>query len=221
MRLAYLLVLLCLCHAANAQSTRYISDQLEVPMRTGTTTGHRIIRMVTSGTEVQVLSQDTASGYSRIRLGGREGWMLTRYLMNDPVPRERLRQAEAAVEPLREEAENLRAQLETATRRTTALEGELNQLKTDHGELNSAYQELNTLTAKEQAINARNERLESEVIQLERQVTVLEQENQSLNDDNRRAWFVRGAGVLMLGLLLGVILPRMRPSRSRSRWGEL
>jgi SH3 domain protein len=36
----------------------------------------------------------------------------------------------------------------------------------------------------------------------------------------RRDWFLAGAGVLAFGLILGLVLPRLKFGR-RSRWGDL
>ncbi|MCC5793378.1 MAG: hypothetical protein JJT85_01425 [Chromatiales bacterium] len=38
-------------------------------------------------------------------------------------------------------------------------------------------------------------------------------------DRSRRQWFVAGAGVMVAGILLGLILPRLR--RRRSAWSDL
>ena len=87
-RLAILFLLLLLTSAASAQP-RYVSDRLEVTLRTGTSTQHSIIRMVPSGARVEVLETDGASGYSRVRAAdGTEGWVLTRYLMEEPAARD-------------------------------------------------------------------------------------------------------------------------------------
>jgi SH3 domain protein len=62
---------------------------------------------------------------------------------------------------------------------------------------------------------------------LRQRVTTLEGENDQLsilNEElsNRRTleWFMAGGGVLFVGLLLGLILPRIR-WRRRSSWGDL
>ena len=84
----------CLITSIALAETNYISDQLEVTLRSGKSTGHSIIRMLRSGTPVEVLEQDKDSGYSLVRALGKEGWVLTRYLMKGPVPRDQLAEAE-------------------------------------------------------------------------------------------------------------------------------
>ena len=81
--------------------TRYVSDRLEITMRSGTSTSHGIVRMLRSGTPVEVLENDKDSGYSRVRISsGKEGWVLTRFLMSGPAARDRLADAEKRADEL-------------------------------------------------------------------------------------------------------------------------
>jgi SH3 domain protein len=41
-----------------------------------------------------------------------------------------------------------------------------------------------------------------------------------LKRNTQRDWFLAGAGVLVLGLLFGLIIPKLKLGR-RSRWGDL
>ena len=52
---------------------------------------------------------------------------------------------------------------------------------------------------------------------LEKELQLLHQENQSLKDRSQREWFIAGAGVLLGGLLLGLIIPKFS-WRKKSSW---
>src|SRR3954471_24393089 len=90
-----IIVLGLLAIAAHAQ-TRYVSDKLGVELRRGPSTEYLILRSLDAGTALDVLEQDTAAGYSRVRVAdqGTEGWILTRFLTAEPIARERLAAAE-------------------------------------------------------------------------------------------------------------------------------
>ena len=88
-----------------------------------------VAALLKSGTKVELLEEDTASGYSRVRVGpGRDGWVLSRYLSNEPAARERLAAAksdlaeqQAAVRKL--EAENARLREAAASRSKSSSSG--------------------------------------------------------------------------------------------------
>ena len=87
---ATLLSALLFVSAASAESA-WVSDEFEITLRSGPSTSNAIELMLSSGTELEVLERDAESGYSRVRTGGgTEGWVLTRYLMNEPAAREQL-----------------------------------------------------------------------------------------------------------------------------------
>ena len=81
-----------------------MTDVLEVPLRTGTTLQNKILRMLPAGTAVEVLGPEE-EGHTRVRGKGVEGWVLTRFLVDQPSARERLAAAE-------DEAARLKAQLD-------------------------------------------------------------------------------------------------------------
>ena len=72
---------------SSAETTRYVSDQLEITMRDGQGVKFAIKRVLTSGDRIELIEADS-SGYSKVRtIEGVEGWVLTRYLMNAPSVR--------------------------------------------------------------------------------------------------------------------------------------
>ena len=84
-----LVALLLAAIAVSAQAeTRYVSDELEITLRRGESTGHKISAMLKSGTPLEVLSTNKATGYSLVRTPcGKQGYVLTRQLMPEPVAR--------------------------------------------------------------------------------------------------------------------------------------
>ena len=70
------------------------------------------------------------------------------------------------------------------------------------------------------AIESENKRLANDRVRLETELQAEQQENISLKDRRDREWFVRGAAVVIIGILIGLILPKVR-LRSRSRWNSL
>ena len=98
---------------------RYISDDTAITLRADRSVDAPVSGLLKSGARVQLLETDPGSAYSRIRAGGLEGWVLTRYLSPIPAARERLAQAEAQLAEQRArldtlDAENARLRAATA-----------------------------------------------------------------------------------------------------------
>src|SRR6185436_9577227 len=110
------LLLLVLGVAAQAQ-TRYVTDRTQVELRRGPSTEYRILRYLEAGDRVEVLEQNEAQGFSRVKVGeDTEGWVPTASLIAEPVARERLAAAERNLASARERAQTLEAQNQQLTR---------------------------------------------------------------------------------------------------------
>jgi len=208
------ILLLCACcvsSTATFAEPAWVSDQFEVMLRTGPSTDNAIQLMIGSGTELNVLEHDADSGYSRVMTsGGTEGWILSRYLTAEPGARERLaaltRQlttVNAEVATMSSQLAANRAEYETATQGITEIEREKTALQEEVAEIRRA-------SANALAIDRQNKDLQQQLTDTEIKVSLLEQENDDLSRQTNRNWFVAGALVLVVGVLLGLILPRMK-----------
>lgn len=219
-RLLVLCLLALAATAANAQ-TRYVSDRLEVTLRTGTSTQHSIIRMLPSGARVEVLAADPATGYTRVRTSdGVEGWLLTRYLMEQPSARDRLAAATSRVETLDGRIADLSAEVEVLSRERDALAAERAGLSAELEELRAELDRVRRVSASAMELDKANRELRTRLVAAEQGGDSLRMEVTELKRNTRRDWFLAGAGVMVFGLLLGLILPRLKLGR-RSGWGDL
>ena len=204
-------LLLVFCATAGAQ-TRYVSDQLEITLRSGPGNQYRILRMLESGVAVEIIERND-QGWSRIRAGGTEGWVLSRYLMNQPAARDRLTNASTRVEQLREETQRLRAELETTQTRLKDAQATVADLRRD----NQALEQKVERAGRGLQLADTNQALRQQVATQQQQVQSLEEQAAELADRSRQDWFVVGAGVLIAGIVIGLIIPRIR-WRRRERW---
>jgi len=221
-RNAILLLLLILAPFGVHGETRYVTDQFNIMLRTGESASHRILRQLPSGTSVKVLETNQESGYSLVELSnGTTGYVLTRQLMDTPSARDRLAEMEAKLRALQEEPDALAARL-------TALQGEYQSLQDQHARLERENTELaqelegirRTAANAVRIADERND-LRKNVVALTRQVEDLKQENRDLSHQTAQNWFLIGGGVVILGIIIGLILPHMRFQRRKSSWGSL
>jgi SH3 domain protein len=204
MRFSALAVLLLLPLLVVAE-TRFV--EVEVTLRRGPGTDFGISQMVRSGSPVEVLETNRAAGWTRVRLGtGTTGWMLTRYLIENPASMQELVAAQRRIEEL------------TALNREVG--GERNRLMNESDKLAEELAKLRDLSSDTIALESTKNRLEASVTRLEQEVSLLKEENRLLGANVKRDWFLAGGGVLFIGLLLGLVLPRVRWRRKRS-WNDL
>lgn len=191
--------------------TRYVTDSFEITLRSGPSGSHTIQRMIKSGTMLKELARDPDNGYSKVRTtGGTEGWVLSRYLMNEPVARVQLESLSGQLANTTTKGNNIRSQvdaikhkLDDAAKRVATLEQEKEKLE---NELN----EIKQTAASTLAIDSQNKELRQRLINAESQKNTLLQENYELSSLKERDWFVAGALVLFAGMIVGFIITRIR-----------
>lgn len=218
-RLPLIALLLACTSLAQAQTTRYVTDQLEVDMRSGQSTQHRIVSMLRSGTSVQVLEEDKDSGWSRVRTSQGEGWILTRFLDNQPSARERLARAEQELARQQATVAELREQQRDTNAGNTSLSRQVEELTRSNQTQEQELTRIRRASANALALDEENRTLKERLSRLERDYQMLEQQAEALRDSSDRDWFMVGAGVLLLGGLIGLILPKIRWKR-KSAWNR-
>ncbi|MGI9331430.1 MAG: TIGR04211 family SH3 domain-containing protein [Gammaproteobacteria bacterium] len=214
--------LLLLGMSASAQdSNRWITDSFEVTMRTGKSTKQNIVRMLSSGTRVEVIEVDRESGYARVRTrSGTEGWVLLRYLLDKPPARVSMPGVEQQLSQSRNSQNELEQKLRSVTRERDQLRGQAGSLERSGANLQSELDEVRRLSANVIEVDEQNRQLRERVAASEQKLSELQRDNDRLANRSSREWFVVGAGVVILGMALGLILPRIR-WRRKSSWSEL
>ena len=212
-------LLLMMTHHTMA-ANKYVTDEFEVTMRSGTSTSNSIVLLLKSGDEVSVLEEDLASQYSLVETrNGKKGYVLSRYLNELPSAKERLsvlqqenQQQTESISTLRNEINQLRANYEDEQTDNESLKSTLLASESELGRVRSASE--NTLNILED-----NERLNSIVTTLREEKQTLTGENERLKDSTGIDWFVRGAAVSLIAFLLGIIITRIR-WRKKDNWGS-
>jgi SH3 domain protein len=207
----------CLYTGIALAETNYVSDQLEVTLRSGKSTSHSIIRMLRSGTPVEILEVDKDSGYTMVRALGKEGWVLSRYLMKGPVPRDQLANAEKKLAELELENRKMMTAMQSLKQEKSTIEQASSSMDTDYRKVSQELAEIKRTASSALAIDSENKDLKSRLVALERNLQTLQQENENLKDRTARDWFMVGAGVVLIGILVGLIIPRIR-WRKKSSW---
>ncbi len=203
--------------AASAEPA-WVSDQFEITLRSGPSTGNAIQLMVGSGTRLEILERDADTGYARVRTqGGTEGWVLTRYLMNEPSAREQLERLTSQLTSANTRGSSLDSQLKAIRGEYDAANRRIAELERDKAAVEKELAEIKRTAANVLSISEQNKTLMDELTAAQIRADTLEQENRELSAQTTRYWFMSGALVLLVGIVLGIWLPRIRWQR-RSRY---
>jgi len=196
----------------------WVSDQIEVTLRTGPSTSNAITRMLPSGTQIEVVRRDEQTGYSLIRTSaGTEGWVLTRYLMNEPPARQQLERLTGQLTTAATEGSSLTSQLAAIKGQYDEATATIASLERDKQALQTELSQIKETAANTIAIDRQNKELREQLTDAEIKVSILEQENETLSGQTTRNWFLAGALVLFVGVIMGLWLPRIRWQK-RSRY---
>ncbi len=220
-KIAFICLLSVVAGHVHAQTERYVTDSLRLEARQGPSTTHRISHMLSSGARVTVLEDDPETGYSRVTLDdGSEVWILTRFLMDEPAARARLAQTQENLTEEHEKARDLASQLETLGRTADEIEQSRSALATDKKLLQTELAQIKQAAADTLAIQERNQSLDKQLEVVSTDLDAAKQRNRALKERSERDWFIAGAGVLLGGIIIGLVIPKIRWKRRRG-WGEL
>ena len=209
-------------HSQAISSDRYITDELHVPMRSGQGNEFRILhRGLPSGTKLTLLQDSPDTGWAQVRTpGGEEGWVRRQYLESEPVAKIKL---EKAQEKLRH-IESLQGNLGVEVRRLEEENGKLSTaLKTEQEratQLAKELKELKALSADAVTLNQRHQKLLNQHELLKQKQSMSEAEIQRLSGSETQKWYMYGAISVLIGALITMIAPRVRPRKRHSEWAN-
>lgn len=204
---------------AQAANVRYVSDDLTIPMRSGTTTRHKILSFLNSGTKVTVIGSNEDGTYTQITADDdKEGWVETRYLMDNMSARDQLVITQKKLENSKDDIAKLKVSINELKNEKKQLEDERDQLSKDKASLENTLADLRESAAKPIALFEENQQLEAQLEELTNNHKKLQSENAMLSDSSLKEWFIIGAAVAIGSLILGLIIPSIR-WRKKDSWG--
>ena len=200
--------LLIITFKVSAESFVYITDELDLPIRSDKNFGNNIIRLLPSGTELSLL-QSTEDGWAQIKFDDTIGWIKSFYLSPDPSSREKLKKLSRSynankllISKLSEEKESLEKQLQFLKQENTDLLVQSSKSQAEKEHIEQIYQDALKLEHE-------NDKLTQEKLQLKAELQLSENNTQIQKDTSSRNWFIVGAIVLFFGMMIGFIVPNL------------
>lgn len=200
--------------------TRYISDELTVYVRSGPGTKFKIVRGLKSGRALEVIGAE-ADGWLPVRMdNGVDGYVLKHQVKRSPVAKAQLATALAERDKLRKRVDDLKEQLSSSTSEGRKKNVAHSKLLSEYDALQARFQKLERTSKRAVEIDGENTRLTNQVATLEAERDQLRLEVGKLRSSSDRDWFIAGAAIILLGMVLGLIIPKIRWQR-RDSWSQL
>jgi SH3 domain protein len=209
----YLGIILMFLSANGSAETMYVTDMLKLTLRSGPSTEHKILAVVESGQQIEML--EPGEDWSLVRTAnGKEGYVLTRYLMPDPTYNIRLERLQNKHKALKQQAatlleENTRLKKEDRQLKTT-LDGNEKVLK----KLRVDYEKLKAGSAEYIELKEKYKTATGQLAEQTKRAEALDEELRSIEINQYIKWFLAGSGVLLVGFIVGFSARkgRRRPS---------
>jgi SH3 domain protein len=207
------LIFFFLATMVSADATVYITDQVDIPVRSDKAFGNNIIRSLPSGTELSILQITDDNAWAQIKYGDTVGWIIVSYLSKDPPAREELIKLKKTynankllISKSQGEKDELEKKLASLKQENTDLIIQSSKSQAEKAHIEQIYQDALKLEHE-------NERLLQETLQLKTELQLAENNTQIEKDTSFRNWFIVGALVLFFGMVIGYIAPRLNKRR--------
>ncbi len=211
----FLFVSLLLTHSlANAQSYVYITDTVDIPMRSANKIQNNpsnLLKMLPSGTKLKILS--TESGWTKVKYEKTTGWMISRYLTSKAPAKaqlEKLRQTYNANKLLIAKQSKRNAELEA---QALLLKDKNTLLSVQTGKTQAEKEHIEQVYKDALKLEYNNEKLKTEILQLKTEIQLLQNNDIAGQESSSRNWFIVGALVLFFGFIMGFVFPKRTNQR--------
>lgn len=174
--------------------TVYVRGVMKITMRTGPGTHHKIIDMVSTGDSLEIV--ENGRDWTRVRNPeGKEGWVLTRFITREVPMKHQVVALEEKNKELTALLEKIRAENQDfeATRKKLAV-------------IEDAYNRLKKKSADFLALEAAHKKMTQAFNRQKDRINTLESR---LGKEDIK-WFLSGAGILLVGIILGVSTRRKK-----------
>ncbi len=205
-----LIALFTLAHA----ETMYVGDIVKITVRTGPGTEHKIITMVKSGQQVEVLQPDIH--WSEVLLkNGKQGWVLNRFLTTEKPCRLLLESLEKEHKALLDkDAPSQQEIMKQFKTENTRLKADLAEREKSLDAFQKSYNTLRTESADFLALKSDHKSVREQLATAKQKNKQSELALQEIQKKRDILWVLCGAGILILGFIIGCF--SFRGGRRRS-----
>jgi SH3 domain protein len=194
----------------------YIADDTNLALRGAANSYGPVIKILTTGTSVTVVGEPR-NGFIKVRLiDGTEGFIRSKYTKKEQ-PEQDKDTASKNLVLLQNEISSLKAQLETAQKSITPDTPLEKSLAIERDQLSRELKELKATAKAAVQLKEEHDILQEKVVSSTKELEQLKLDNMILNDTTQRDWLLYGGALVMFGIFLGFVLPKIS-WRRKSGW---
>jgi SH3 domain protein len=202
-----------------AVEKRYVGDKIWLQLRSGPGSEFRILKALPSGEHLIFREQTADKNYTKVTTDkGVEGWVLTRFLEDEPIAKEKLILSQRELAKVKAELDTLKQQTKTLSEEKSSLSGDHSSLTRENKTLAKELKRITEISANALQLDSKNTKLTKRNQELEIQLETLTAENTRLKDNKERTFMIIGGGLIIFGIFLGLAIPAMRGGRKAASW---
>lgn len=191
----------------------YVTDSFEITLRTGPSNENRIIAMLFSGRPLDVLG--TQGEWSQVKVldDGKEGWVISRYLVTRLPWEVQARKLKEDLVSLNGKLNRVQKEFADESQQRQGFAAEIKRKTEELEALSKEYLELKKGAEGYLSLKTLYEAAEKNMKTAQAELSKLTAENENLKSSQHNRWFLSGALVLLCGLLIGGIAGRQQKKR--------
>ena len=205
-----------------AQETRYISDELFVPLRSGQGNQYRIVHKgLRSGSAVKFIELSEDGEWSLVELrNGDQGWIRNQYIKSEPTASVLLTATAAELEKLKTNYANLQKDYRELSGDKSSAINNISSLTEQRDALEQELANIKQISASAIDLNQRHQTLLEKHQILQTEVDIIKADNQRLKKDKTYNQWIFGASILGAGMLFTLIVQGLSGRKRKSEWAN-
>jgi len=212
--LFFTLVLLFVNVIYAAAEKRYVSDRLEVVVRSGSSPKYRVISVVKADQEVEAIKYE--GDYAFVKTArGKEGWMLKRYLTSETPKATVINEYKYKLKMLKEKGSGSERKMLELLESVKTLKKTNKEQEETLKALEKNYQDLKSGSANFLKLKREQKELEKKLEANSQKLSDTMSENKELKSQTKIKWFMAGVSAILIGFILGSWLQSLRSKRRR------
>lgn len=198
---------------------RYISDELWINLRSGPGNDYRILKTLKSGSHLEFIEEDDETKFTHVTTDkGLEGWVPTRFLKMEPIALENLILTQRELKKAKTDLAELQSKHSESKKQLASANRSSKNLNKEKDKQTKELEYIRKASANAIKLDKKNQELMEQGEQLKITVDTLQSENQRLQSSKDLNYILMGGGLILLGIILGILLPKMSGRRGDGGW---